>query len=78
MTRVTRQDVAAASAALAQHLQSLRRAEPVSKAKPVKCDCLNWCGDDPWLEDGRAKKCATYAALHPPKCSHCGGTGYEP
>lgn len=21
------------------------------------CDCLNWCGDDPWLKDGRAEPC---------------------
>lgn len=21
------------------------------------CDCLNWCGDDPWLQDGRAEPC---------------------
>lgn len=21
------------------------------------CDCLNWCGDDPWLRDGRAAPC---------------------
>ncbi|UCV02341.1 hypothetical protein [Dechloromonas denitrificans] len=25
--------------------------------KPA-CDCLNWCGDDPWLRDGRAEPCA--------------------
>jgi hypothetical protein len=23
----------------------------------VDCDCLNHCGDDPWLKDGRAKPC---------------------
>lgn len=22
------------------------------------CDCLNECGDDDWLRDGRAKPCA--------------------
>lgn len=22
-----------------------------------KCDCLNWCGDDPGLHDGRADPC---------------------
>ncbi len=22
-----------------------------------KCDCLNHCGDDPWLKDGRAEPC---------------------
>lgn len=21
------------------------------------CDCLNYCGDDPWLRDGRATPC---------------------
>lgn len=21
------------------------------------CDCLNYCGDDPWLQDGRAAPC---------------------
>ncbi|TCS35835.1 hypothetical protein EDC30_109134 [Paucimonas lemoignei] len=25
---------------------------------PVVCDCINWCGDDPWLRDGRSKPCA--------------------
>jgi len=24
---------------------------------PVACDCLNWCGDDPWLKDGRSMPC---------------------
>ena len=23
-----------------------------------ECDCLTWCGDDPWLKDGRAEPCA--------------------
>lgn len=23
----------------------------------VGCDCLNWCGDDPWLERGLARPC---------------------
>ena len=22
-----------------------------------KCDCLNYCGDDPWLKDRRAMPC---------------------
>lgn len=22
--------------------------------KVSKCDCLNWCGDDPWLNKGKA------------------------
>lgn len=25
----------------------------------AKCDCLNVCGDDPWLSDGRAAPCAS-------------------
>ena len=24
----------------------------------VPCDCLNYCGDDPWLRSGKAKPCA--------------------
>ena len=24
---------------------------------PAPCDCINWCGDDPWLPDGRAIPC---------------------
>ena len=27
------------------------------------CDCLNWCGDDPWLKDGRAEPCEYERAL---------------
>lgn len=23
----------------------------------VECDCLNWCGDDPWLAKGLAQPC---------------------
>lgn len=23
----------------------------------VKCDCLNYCGDDPWLKSGKAVPC---------------------
>ena len=23
----------------------------------VDCDCLNLCGDDPWLADGRSRPC---------------------
>jgi hypothetical protein len=26
------------------------------------CDCLNYCGDDPWLRDGRSMPCLSYAA----------------
>jgi hypothetical protein len=25
---------------------------------PEPCDCLNYCGDDPWLADGRSYPCA--------------------
>jgi hypothetical protein len=25
-----------------------------------ECDCLNWCGDDPWLKDGRATPCKKF------------------
>lgn len=28
---------------------------------PDNCDCLNQCGDDPWLNDGRATPCAQLA-----------------
>ncbi|QZA80881.1 hypothetical protein [Deefgea piscis] len=23
-----------------------------------ECDCLNWCGDDPWLKQEKCKPCA--------------------
>ncbi len=29
---------------------------------PDNCDCLNSCGDDPWVHDGRAKPCKTLVA----------------
>lgn len=29
-----------------------------SPTAPAPCDCLNWCGDDRWLRDGRATPCA--------------------
>lgn len=29
----------------------------MSAHTPVECDCLNWCGDDPWLKDGRSTPC---------------------
>lgn len=76
MTRAKQREATAALAMQMQALQAQRRPEPASKASPVQCDCLNWCGDDPWIEDGRAKKCANYERLHPPKCHHCRGTGY--
>lgn len=30
----------------------------MTTSTPVPCDCINWCGDDPWLRDGRATPCA--------------------
>lgn len=27
-----------------------------------KCDCLNYCGDDPWLANGKADYCADHKA----------------
>lgn len=36
-------------------------AEQIKVAKATAdtpCDCLNDCGDDPWLRDGRSKPCA--------------------
>ena len=24
----------------------------------IPCDCLNWCGDDSWVRDGRAAPCS--------------------
>lgn len=27
-----------------------------------KCDCLNFCGDDPWLQSGKAAPCDRMAA----------------
>ena len=47
----------------------------VRRPEPVRCDCLNHCGDDPWLKDGRAFKCQAHDRLHPPMCKHCNGTG---
>jgi len=52
---------AAAAAAAAQ----ATRPEPTSKDNPVACDCLNWCGDDPWLKDGRARRCADFEKWQP-------------
>lgn len=71
---------AAASAAFAQHLHEQRRAEPPSASEPVKCDCLNDCGDDPWLADGRAKKCDNYEQANPRffECPRCGRRSYHP
>lgn len=30
--------------------------------KLPKCDCLNWCGDDPWLDKGKAAHCDEFKA----------------
>jgi hypothetical protein len=30
----------------------------------VHCDCLNYCGDDPWLKDGRADYCEQWLKRH--------------
>lgn len=27
-----------------------------------KCDCLNYCGDDPWLDKGKAHHCDDFKA----------------
>jgi hypothetical protein len=29
----------------------------MNKKKKAPCDCLNICGDDPWLKDGRSQQC---------------------
>lgn len=29
---------------------------------PDTCDCLNACGDDPWLADGRSEPCDKFKA----------------
>lgn len=28
----------------------------------MECDCLNRCGDDPWLKDGRSEPCENLLA----------------
>ena len=33
-----------------------------SRAVKVRCDCLNRCGDDPWIEQGKAMPCKTMRA----------------
>jgi hypothetical protein len=41
---------------------------PLCKGRPAgpdRCDCLNWCGDDPWLEDYRAQPCVKFFARNP-------------
>jgi hypothetical protein len=34
------------------------------KGPSYRCDCLNFCGDDPWLKTGVAQKCEQYERLH--------------
>jgi hypothetical protein len=29
------------------------------------CDCINHCGDDPWVKKGLAKPCGHYYVAHP-------------
>lgn len=29
------------------------------------CDCLNWCGDDPWLAKGKANPCPKFTGVQP-------------
>jgi hypothetical protein len=36
---------------------SCKVAKGLPAGGPDKCDCLNDCGDDPWLKDGRAAPC---------------------
>jgi hypothetical protein len=33
----------------------------VTKKLPA-CDCLNYCGDDPWLKSGKSRYCQEYLA----------------
>ena len=35
---------------------------------PDDCDCLIWCGDDPWLAKGKAKPCANAIELKAQAC----------
>ena len=38
--------------------------ESAASCEPVACDCLNECGDDPWLKNGRAKPCKRLQLLN--------------
>lgn len=33
-----------------------------------KCDCLNICGDDPWILQKKAKPCEGFVRFHPDLC----------
>lgn len=35
----------------------------MSDAIKMPCDCLNTCGDDSWLKDGRAQPCKAYTQV---------------
>lgn len=37
--------------------KSLTARIPASAATPGACDCTVYCGDDPWLKDGRSEPC---------------------
>ena len=30
----------------------------------VNCDCLNYCGDDPWLKEGKSEYCEAHKKRH--------------
>jgi hypothetical protein len=36
---------------------------PTRPTPDPHCDCLNICGDDPWVRDGRATPCPRFAAV---------------
>ena len=36
-------------------------------AGPDRCDCLNYCGDDPWLKDYRAQPCSKFMQREKPQ-----------
>lgn len=46
-----------------QDLSGARGTRCVGRADgPDDCDCLNDCGDDPWLKSGKSKPCDERAA----------------
>lgn len=38
----------------------------MSEANNKPCDCLNRCGDDPGLKDGRVQQCAHFNRMNAP------------
>lgn len=36
----------------------------------VPCDCLNYCGDDPWLKEGKAEHCKQWKKRHSEEEEH--------